>query len=90
MPTGTATTLFRRYNNDLPYDRFIRQQLAGDELEPQNPDALIATGLIRLYPEDINASNMVQQRQEILDDVTENTGLDLPRHDHRMCAVPRS
>lgn len=63
------------FNSDLPYDRFVRQQLAGDELEPNNPEALVATGLIRLYPEDINASNMVQQRQEILDDITENTGL---------------
>ena len=67
--------VIRAFNSDLPYDRFVRQQLAGDELEPNNPDALIATGLIRLYPEDINASNLVQQRQEILDDVTENTGL---------------
>jgi hypothetical protein len=65
----------RAFNDDLPYDRFIRQQLAGDELEPKNPDALVATGLVRLYPEDINASNMVQQRQEILDDITENTTL---------------
>src|SRR5262249_42447965 len=63
------------FNDDLPYDRFIRQQLAGDELEPKNPDALVATGLVRLYPEDINASNMVLQRQEILDDITENTAL---------------
>jgi hypothetical protein len=67
--------VIRAFNNDLPYDQFVREQLAGDELEPGNNDALIATGLIRLYPEDINASNLVQQRQEILDDVTENTGL---------------
>ncbi len=67
--------VIRSFNDDLPYDRFVRQQLAGDELEPDNNDALIATGLILLYPEDINASNMVQQRQETLDDVTENTGL---------------
>jgi hypothetical protein len=67
--------VIRAFNDDLPYDRFMRQQLAGDELEPKNPDALIATGLVRLYPEDINASNMVQQRQEILDDITENTAL---------------
>jgi hypothetical protein len=65
----------RAFNSDLPYDRFVREQIAGDELEPNNPDALIATGFIRLYPEDINASNMVQQRQEILDDITENTSL---------------
>ncbi len=85
-------------NDDLPYDRFIRQQLAGDELEPNNPDALVATGLIRLYPEDINASNMLQQRQEILDDITENTGLAFLGmtvgcarcHDHKFDAIKQS
>jgi hypothetical protein len=67
--------VIRAFDNDLPYDRFVRQQLAGDELEPENHDAIIATGFVRLYPEDINASNLVQQRQEILDDITDNTSL---------------
>ena len=67
--------VIRSFNNDLPYDQFIREQIAGDELEPKNKDALIATGFLRLYPEDVNASNLVQQRQEILDDITETTGL---------------
>src|SRR5437867_1672260 len=31
-------------NEDKPYDRFIREQIAGDEIEPDNPMALIATG----------------------------------------------
>jgi len=62
-------------NDDLPYDRFIRQQLAGDELEPDNPQALVATGLNRLYPDESNAANLEQRRQEILDDITETTGL---------------
>jgi hypothetical protein len=61
-------------NNDLPYDRFLRQQLAGDELEPDNPDALIATGFLRLWPDEYNAANLYQRRQEILDDVTDVTG----------------
>jgi hypothetical protein len=61
-------------NDDLPYDRFLRQQLAGDELEPDNPAALIATGLNRLWPDEYNAANLEQRRQEILDDVTEVTG----------------
>ncbi|HEY2759541.1 MAG TPA: DUF1549 domain-containing protein, partial [Pirellulales bacterium] len=90
--------IIRAFNDDLPYDRFIRQQIAGDELEPNNPDALIATGLIRLYPEDINASNMVQQRQEILDDITENTGLAFMGltigcarcHDHKFDPIKQS
>ncbi len=61
-------------NVDLPYDRFVRQQLAGDELEPDNPDALIATGFLRLWPDEYNAANLEQRRQEILDDVTDVTG----------------
>jgi hypothetical protein len=61
-------------NADLPYDRFVRQQLAGDELEPDNPQALIATGFNRLWPDEYNAANLEQRRQEILDDVTDVTG----------------
>jgi hypothetical protein len=65
--------VIRVLNADLPYDRFIRQQLAGDELEPENPEALIATGLNRLWPDEYNAANLEQRRQEILDDLTEVT-----------------
>jgi hypothetical protein len=67
--------VIRAFNEDLPYDAFLRQQLAGDEFEPDNPQALIATGLHRLYPDEYNAANLEQRRQEILDDVTEVTGL---------------
>ncbi len=67
--------VIRSFNQDLPYDQFVREQLAGDELVPDNRDALVATGFLRLYPEDVNASNLVQQRQEILDDITDNAGL---------------
>lgn len=67
--------VIRAFNNDLPYDQFVTQQLAGDELEPHNPQAIIATGLNRLYPDEDNAANLFQRRQEILDDITEATGL---------------
>ena len=67
--------VIRAFNDDLPYDRFVRQQIAGDELEPGNPDALVATGLLRLYAQEGNASDFVKQRQDVLDDVTEVTGL---------------
>jgi hypothetical protein len=63
--------VIRACNDDLPYDRFVRQQLAGDELEPDNPDALIATGFLRLPPEETNGSNYRMVRQDILDDVTD-------------------
>jgi hypothetical protein len=67
--------VIRAFNEDLPYDRFVRQQIAGDELEPGNPQALIATGFLRLYPQEGFAADFVKQRQDILDDVTEVTGL---------------
>ncbi|GBD36978.1 hypothetical protein HRbin36_02108 [bacterium HR36] len=67
--------VIRAFNADLPYNRFIQQQLAGDELEPENPEALIATGFLRLWPDEFNAVNLEQRWQEILDDVTEVTGL---------------
>jgi hypothetical protein len=67
--------VIRAFNADLPYDRFIRQQLAGDELEPDNPEAVVATGLLRLYPDEYNSALLDQRRQEILDDLTDVTGL---------------
>ncbi len=90
--------VIRVLNADLPYDRFVRQQLAGDELEPQDPDALIATGLNRLYPDEYNAANLEQRRQEILDDITDVTGsvfLGLTIgccrcHDHKFDPLPQA
>jgi hypothetical protein len=66
--------VIRSFNNDLPYDRFLSQQIAGDELEPNNPDALIATGFYRLHPEESTSSNYRMVRQDILDDVTDVFG----------------
>jgi hypothetical protein len=63
------------FNADEPFDVFVRRQLAGDELEPDNPDALIATGFNRLWPDEYNAANLEQRRQEILDDTTDTAGL---------------
>ncbi|MFO0876032.1 MAG: DUF1549 and DUF1553 domain-containing protein [Gemmataceae bacterium] len=62
-------------NANLPYDRFLHLQLAGDELAPHDPDALVATGFNRLWPDEYNAANLEQRRQEILDDTTDTAGL---------------
>jgi hypothetical protein len=34
------------FNRDLPYDEFVRLQLAGDVLRPDDPEAVIATGFL--------------------------------------------
>ena len=40
--------VIRSFNADKPYDRFVKEQIAGDELDRDNPDAVIATGFYRL------------------------------------------
>jgi len=42
--------VIRSFNADKPFDRFIKEQIAGDELFPGDPDALIATGLYTTGP----------------------------------------
>jgi Protein of unknown function (DUF1553)/Protein of unknown function (DUF1549) len=61
-------------NDDKGYDRFVREQIAGDELWPDNPQARIATAFSRHYPEEWNARNLAQRRQEVLQDVTDAVG----------------
>lgn len=73
----------RSYNADKPFDRFVIEQLAGDELLSGAPrdegerDALLATGYLRLGPQDNSAPLFNEQdraRHEVLTDLTETTG----------------
>src|ERR1051326_8580974 len=55
--------VIKSFNEDKPYDRFIREQVAGDELFPGNSDALIATGFNLLGPDMVDSADQVQRRQ---------------------------
>jgi hypothetical protein len=66
--------VIQSFNDDKPYDRFVREQIAGDELYPDDPAALVATGFNRHFPDESNARNLMQRRQEILNDVTDVVG----------------
>jgi len=66
--------VIRSFNRDTPYNRFVQEQLAGDELFPDQPDALIATGFNRLPPDESNASNILLARQDQLNDLTTAVG----------------
>jgi hypothetical protein len=66
--------VIRAFNHDRPYDRFLKEQIAGDELWPGDPEAQIATAFNRHYPDESNARNIMQRRQEILNDVTDTVG----------------
>ena len=65
--------VIRAFNQDKPYDRFVREQLAGDELAPGDSDALIATGYYRLGIWDDEPSDRLQARYDGLDDMVATT-----------------
>jgi len=44
--------LIRSLNNDMPYSRFVQEQLAGDVLFPDNAEGVVATGFIAAGPWD--------------------------------------
>ncbi len=62
----------RALNADLPYDEFLRVQIAGDEFYPANRDAVIATSFLRLGPE-ANIKT-AQTRADELDDILQTVG----------------
>lgn len=64
----------RAFNEDKPYDRFIEEQLAGDEMYPDRQDALVATGYMLMWPDESNASDVLLARQDGLNDLTANVG----------------
>src|SRR5262249_58584685 len=89
--------VIRSFNEDKPYDRFIVEQLAGDELDPENPELLIAAGFLRMGPWEHTAMSVAAvTRQQFLDDVTHQVGvvflgqaLRCARcHDHKFDPVP--
>ena len=61
-------------NADKPYDRFVQEQIAGDELWPHSTEARIATGFNRHHPDESNAAILMQRRQEVLLDITDTVG----------------
>jgi len=62
-------------NADMPYDEFVRHQLAGDEVDPDDPQSFVATGFNRCYPDMVDLNDQKLRRQNALNDITETTGL---------------
>lgn len=89
--------VIRSFNQDKGYDQFVKEQIAGDELDPENPENLIATGFLRMGPwEHTSMSVEAETRQYFLDDVTNAVGetfLSQPLrcarcHDHKFDPIP--
>jgi hypothetical protein len=67
--------VIRAFNADKPYDRFLTEQLAGDELPDASPETLIATGYCRLGPWDDEPADPQEDRFDQLDDMVSTTSL---------------
>ncbi len=85
------------FNNDKPYDRFILEQLAGDELPDRTTESLIATGMLRLgtwNDEPNDPQDYKYERLEDLVDVTSTAFLGITAkcarcHDHKFDPIPQ-
>ncbi|MCE2827394.1 MAG: DUF1553 domain-containing protein [Verrucomicrobium sp.] len=94
--------VIRSFNADLPYDRFLREQVAGDVLEPVRSEGIVASSLLVSGPWDqagnsqANATQRAITREEEMDDlvsVVTQTFLGLTVncarcHDHKFDPIP--
>jgi hypothetical protein len=106
---GTFTRAWRyrdyvieAFNDDTPYDQFIREQVAGDmlphESHGQRDRQLIATGMLALGPKSLNENNKVKFKMDVVDeqiDVVTRAFIGLTVscarcHDHKFDPIPQS
>jgi mono/diheme cytochrome c family protein len=90
--------VIRALNADMPYDQFVRWQLAGDELAPNDREALAATGFLGagVYPTQITNREAERIRYDAMDDMLATTGhtflaltVGCARcHDHKYDPIP--
>jgi len=90
--------VIRSFNDDKPYDQFVREQLAGDELPTVTSDSLIATGFYRLGLWDDEPADRLLAMYDGLDDIITTTAqgflgltVNCARcHDHKIDPIPQA
>jgi Protein of unknown function (DUF1553)/Protein of unknown function (DUF1549) len=92
--------VIRALNDDMPYNRFVALQIAGDELEPDNPQAMMATGYLGAgtHATQITANQVEKERYDELDDMTSTIGTSMLGmtigcarcHDHKFDPIPQT
>lgn len=93
--------VIRALNDDMPFDQFVRWQLAGNEYEPDNPAAVAATGFLTAgtfaaLPDKLMKDELLRNRYNELDDIVSTIGTGLLGltlgcarcHDHKYDAIP--
>ena len=90
--------VIRSFNEDKPYDQFVKEQIAGDELQQVTADSIIATGYYRLGIWQDEPVDAQQELFEDLDDLVRTTGevylgmtVGCARcHDHKLDPIPQT
>lgn len=90
--------VIKSFNDDKPYDRFIREQLAGDELDEVTIETLTATGYYRLGVWDDEPADPLLALFDGMDDIIMTTGqvflgltMNCARcHDHKIDPIPQA
>ena len=90
--------VIRAFNDDMPFDEFVRWQIAGDEIEPHEPLAHMATAFLSAGPfaTQVTEIEFESTRYDELDDMVANTGLAFLGlsfgcarcHDHKFDPIP--
>ncbi len=90
--------LIKAFNSDLPFDQFVQWQLAGDEVAPNNPLAMMATGFLGAgaFPTQLTEAEFESARYDELDDIVTTTGVAFLGlsvgcarcHDHKFDPIP--
>lgn len=84
-------------NKDKPYDTFVKEQLAGDEMAPHDPDIFIGTAYLRNGIYEYNQRNVQMHWELIVDELTSLTGEAFMGvgigcakcHDHKFDPIPQ-
>ena len=90
--------VIRSFNEGKPYDQFVREQLAGDQLDEVTAETLTATGFYRLGIWDDEPADPLQARYDELDDIITTAGqtflgltIHCARcHDHKIDPIPQA
>jgi mono/diheme cytochrome c family protein len=90
--------VIRAFNGDMPYDQFLRWQLAGDEVAPDRVEALAATGFLvaGVFSTQMSVKDAEPSRYDALDDMLATTGSAMLAttigcarcHDHKYDPIP--
>ena len=90
--------VIKALNADMPYDQFVKWQLAGDEFAPDNPLAMMATGFLGagVFPTQLTEKEFESARYDELDDMANTTGTAMLGltigcarcHDHKFDPIP--